>query len=61
VAGAVVTVELVVLAEPPQLRLVLVHLIGRWVAVVVAEDAEQWCRQPSGEVDRRDRSGQITA
>src|SRR5579862_9633997 len=57
VAGPVVPVELVVLAVPLQLRLVLVHLRGRGVGVVVAEDPEQRRRQVGGVVDRRDRAG----
>jgi hypothetical protein len=41
VAGAVVAVELVVLAELLELGLVLVDLLGAGRAVVVAEQAEQ--------------------
>ena len=44
VAGAVVAVELVVLAELLQHRLGAVDLIGVRVLVVVAEDAEQRAR-----------------
>jgi len=53
VAGAVVPVELEVLAEPREFRLVLVDLGGRGVRVVVAEQAEQRRGQAGGEVDRR--------
>src|SRR5579871_2469107 len=53
VAGAVITMELVVLAEPLQLGLVLVDLLRAWRAVFVAEDADQRTRQIPGHVDRR--------
>src|SRR6185312_4083634 len=55
VAGAVIAMELVALAELLQHRLGLVDLVGRGVLVVVAEDAEQRTAQLLGEVDRRHR------
>src|SRR3954470_1329382 len=55
VAGAVVAIELVTLAVLLELRLVLVHLLGRRRAVVVAEDADQRTREILRHVDRRDR------
>src|SRR6266545_5124133 len=55
VAGAVVAVELVVLAQLLELGLVLVDLFGAGRAVVVAEQAEQRAGEVLGHVDRRDR------
>ncbi len=54
-AGAVVAMELVVLAVLLQLGLVLVHLLRARRAVVVAEQAKQRAAQVLGHVDRRDR------
>src|SRR5947209_3738844 len=54
VAGAIVAVELVALALLLQLGLMLVHLLGAWRAVVVAENAEQGAGEVFGELDRRD-------
>src|SRR5215831_9375818 len=55
VAGPVVAVELVVLAELLELGFVLVHLLGAGRAVVVAEQAEQRALEVLGHVDRRHR------
>src|ERR1700735_2274986 len=55
VAGAVVTMELAVLAKPLQFGLVLVHLLRAWRAIVVAEDAKDRAAQILCHVDRRDR------
>src|SRR6185312_450844 len=54
VAGTVVAVELVVLAELLELGLVLVDFLRAGRAVVVAEQAEQRALQVLGHVDRRD-------
>src|SRR5579872_1141242 len=54
-AGAVVAMELVVLALLLQLGLVLVHLLGAWRAIVIAEDAQQRAAQAGGHVDGRGR------
>src|SRR5215472_14855138 len=56
VAGAVIAVELVILAVLLQFGLVLVYLLGAWRAVLIAEQAEQRTRKVLGHVDRRDRS-----
>mgnify|MGYP003349308808 CR=1 FL=1 len=55
VAGAVVAVKLVALAEPLEFGLVLVDLLGARCAVVVAEQAEQRTGEVLGHVDRRHR------
>ena len=55
-AGAVVAVELVGLAELLEHRLGPVDLIGRRVGIVVAEDAEQWAAQVFGKLDRSARA-----
>src|SRR5882724_9140145 len=54
-AGTVVAVELVRLAVLLELGLVLVHLLGAWRAVVIAEDADDRAGEVLGHVDRRDR------
>src|SRR6516164_9851565 len=41
VPGAIVAIEFVVLAEAFEHGLGSVHLIGRWVGVVIAENAQQ--------------------
>ena len=56
VAGAVVAMELVILACFLELRLGAVDLIAAWVLVVVAEQAEQRRSHLAGELDRRDRA-----
>src|SRR5215510_13014098 len=56
VAGAVVAVELVGLAELLQHRLRAIDLIRGGVLVDVAEYAEKRAAQLLGEVDRRDRT-----
>src|SRR6201996_7496612 len=55
VAGAVIAMELVVLAVLLQLGLVLVDLLGARRAVVIAEQAEQRAAEILGHVDRRGR------
>src|SRR5262245_38744086 len=55
VAGTVVTVELVGLAVLLEFSLVLVHLLGAWRAVVVAENADEGAGKIAGEIDRRNR------
>src|SRR6516162_2779620 len=55
VAGAVVAVELIVLAVLLQFGLVLVDLFWRWRPVFVAKEAEQRARQFLCVFDRRDR------
>ena len=55
-AGAVVAVEFVILAEPLEHRLGAVDLIGGRILVVVAENAEQRTGHFLGEIDRRDRA-----
>src|SRR5277367_2157161 len=54
VPGAVVAMEVVVLAVLLELGLMLVHLLRARRAVVVAEDAEQRAAQVLRHVDRRD-------
>src|SRR5688572_9431789 len=55
-SGAVVAVELIILAVLLELGLVLVHLLRARRAVVVAEDAEQRAGEVLRHVDRRDGS-----
>src|SRR5258705_6353929 len=55
VAGAVIAMELVSLAELLQYRLGAVDMVGRGVLVVIAEQAQQRTAQLVGEVDRRHR------
>src|SRR5262245_21818549 len=55
VAGTVVTVELVGLAVLLEFSLVLVHLLGAWRAVVVAENADQGAGKIPREIDWRYR------
>src|SRR5262249_35356910 len=55
VTGAVVAVELVLLAVLLQLRLVLIYLLGSRRGVLVAEEAQERAREVLGVVDRRDR------
>src|SRR5262249_17040075 len=52
VAGAVITVELVVLAKPLKLCLVTVDVIRRRVRVFIAEEAEDRAIDPSGQIVR---------
>src|SRR5271166_104398 len=54
VTGTIVAVELVLLAVPLELGLVLVHLLGARCAIVVAEQASQRAGQVLRHVDRRD-------
>src|SRR5688572_33046805 len=54
VSGAVVAVELIILAVLLQLGLVLVYLLRARRAIVVAEDAEQRAGEVLRHVDRRD-------
>src|ERR1700687_944693 len=54
-AGAIVAVELIVLAVLLEFGLVLVHLLGARCAVVVAEQAEQRAAEVLRHIDRRDR------
>src|SRR3954449_4669138 len=51
VARAVIAVDLVALAVVFELGFVLVHLLGTWRAVVVAEDADQRAREVLRQVD----------
>src|SRR5258708_38524683 len=53
--GAVVAVELIILAVLLEFGLVLVHLLGAWRAILVAEQAEQRAAEVLRHVDRRDR------
>src|SRR5581483_5264560 len=55
VAGAVIAVELVILAVLLQLGLVLVDLLRARRAVVIAEQAEQRTTEILGHVDRGNR------
>src|SRR4051812_47631007 len=55
VAGAVIAIELVGLAEFLERSLMLVHLLGARRAVIVAEDTEQRTGEVLGHVDGRDR------
>src|SRR5437016_4592781 len=55
VAGAVIAMELVSLAELLQHGLGAVDMVGRWVLVVVAEQSQQRTAQSLGEVDGRHR------
>ena len=55
VAGTIVAIELVHLAMPLELGLVLVHLLWARRAVVVAEYAEQRAAEVLRHFDRRDR------
>src|SRR3954468_14104399 len=55
VAGAVIAVELVSLAELLQNRFGAIDMVGRGVLVLVAEQAEQRAAQILGEIDRRHR------
>jgi hypothetical protein len=55
VAGVVVTVEVVALAELLEHRFSTVHLVAVGVFIVVAEQAEQRTVQLGREIDRRDR------
>src|SRR5262249_12008019 len=54
VSGAVIAVELVVLAEPFQLGLGAVDLVGGWIWIFVTEQAQQRAIDPLGQIDRRD-------
>src|ERR1700752_2582637 len=54
VSGAVVAVELIILAVLLQLGLVLVHLLRTRCAIVVAEQAEQRAGEAVRHVDRCD-------
>src|SRR5262245_66473698 len=56
VAGAVVAVELVSLAELLEHGLGAVDLVAVGIFVVVAEQAEQWTAQLRREIDGRDRA-----
>src|SRR5689334_4270194 len=56
VAGTIVTVEFVVLAEALESGFGLVDLIARGVRIVVAEQPEQRTRHFLGEIDRCDRT-----
>src|SRR5687768_5015369 len=56
VAGAVVAVELIILAVLLELGLVLVHLLRARGAILVAENAEQRAAEVLRHVDRRDGS-----
>ena len=55
VSGAIIAVELVVLAEPLQLRFVAIDLIGRRVRVFVAKEAEQRAIDPRAQIVWRNR------
>src|SRR5271155_3717857 len=54
-AGAIVAVEFVILAELLQRSLGAVNLVNRRVVVVIAENTEQWAVHLLGEIDRRHR------
>src|SRR6516225_4298684 len=56
VAGAVVAMELVALAELAQHRLGAVHLVAVRVLVIVSEQAKQRAAQLLAQVDRRKRT-----
>src|SRR5580692_309658 len=53
VAGAVVTVEFVILAKFLEYYLGAIDLIGRRICVVVTENAKQRAVHPFGQIDRR--------
>src|SRR5260370_30225574 len=53
VARTVIAVELVILAEPLQLGIGAVDLIGRRVRIFVTEEPEQRTVDPGGKIDRR--------
>src|SRR5271165_16037 len=57
VASPVITVELVVLAEPLQFGLGAVDLIRRRVRILVAEQAQERAIDPFRQIDRRHRLG----
>src|SRR5579871_184884 len=52
-AGAVIAMELIILAVLLQLGLVLIHLLGARRAIIIAEQAKQRTRQVLGHVDGR--------
>src|SRR6516164_577991 len=52
VTGPVITVKLVVLAEPPQFGLGSVNLVRGGVRVLVAEEAQERAIDPFGQIDR---------
>src|SRR6516164_651906 len=54
-AGAVVTVELVVLAMPFQFGLGAVDLVGRRVWILVAEETQERAADPFRQIERRHR------
>ncbi len=55
-ARAIVAVELVYLAVLLERGLVHIHLLGRWGAVVIAEEAEERAVQVLRVIHRRDRA-----